>query len=127
VSTAIDSSVFRPMPSTIPSVPSSHRAGAGSTPAAVTSRPATAVVANTTANDAASSRPSPISTSRSNSTRTTNVPGYSGSRQMALIDDRRASIQNHPEIGRPMNPITPTVPRASRNASTSTRGRFSAR
>jgi hypothetical protein len=41
---------------------------------------------------------------------------------MALIDERRASIQNHPAIGRPMNPITPTVPRASRNASTSTRG-----
>ena len=94
--------------------------------AASTNRFAATVVTYATASEATSSTPSPASTSRSTSTRTTSLPGYSGNRQILRIDERNASTQNHPVIGRPMNAMMPAVPRASRSACTSTLGTFSA-
>jgi len=52
---------------------------------------------------------------------------YTRDRQILRIDERSTSTQNHPVIGRPMNAITPTMPRALRSACTSRRGRFCAR
>src|SRR5207248_1501403 len=112
VSTAIDNSAFTPRPNTNPTPASSHRAGASPVPAALTNRPANAVVTNATASETANSSPSPTSTSRSTKMRTTRAPGYSGSPQTLRIEDRNASTQNHPVTGRPTNAITPAVPRA---------------
>jgi hypothetical protein len=109
VSTAIDSNVLTPTPSTSPTPASSHRVGALSAPAVLTSRLAATVVTNATVSDAASSTPSPASTSRSKNRRTTKRPGYSGSCHTRRMDERSASTHNQPLTGMPTVQPTPAV------------------
>ena len=45
-----------------------------------------------------------------------NLPGYSSIRQIALLAERRASIQNRPVSGSATNATAPAVARASINA-----------